>query len=76
MNIIENSLKNKKETDSSLTESDYEDLEELAIRNQIGFEEAFLNMGNDIGGIISEVAKTRNIDRRRTLTHLSSLTVS
>ena len=35
-----------------------EELQETAIRSQIGFEEAFLNTGDNLQEILKEVAKT------------------
>ena len=48
-----------------------EELQETAIRNQIGFEEAFLNTGDNLQEILKEVAKTKNIDVRRTKSNIS-----
>ena len=48
-----------------------EELQETAIRNQIGFEEAFLNTGDNLQEILKEVAKTKNIDVRRTKSSMS-----
>ena len=48
-----------------------EELQETAIRNQIGFEEAFLNTGDNLQEILKEVAKTKNIDVRRTKSSVS-----
>ena len=60
-NIIENRFREN----SLLDKSPVEELKETAIRSQIGFEEAFFNTGDDLQEIITEVAKTNNIDLMR-----------